>query len=48
MQIYNNEDLEFFFFDAKMMLSVELISQFNSSRKILASNFDFSFLCQLK
>ncbi len=35
-------------FDAKKMLSVELISQFNFSRKILASNFDFSFPCQLK
>ena len=30
-------------FDAEKMLSVEFISQFNSSRNVLASNFDFSF-----
>ena len=30
-------------FDAKKMLSVELISQFNSSSNVLASNFDFFF-----
>ena len=30
-------------FDAKKMLSVEFISQFNSSRNVLASNFDFFF-----
>ncbi len=30
-------------FDAKKMLSVELISQFSSSRNVLTSNFDFFF-----
>jgi hypothetical protein len=30
-------------FDAKKMLLVELISQFNSSRYVLTSNFDFFF-----
>ncbi len=30
-------------FDAKRMLSVELISQFNSSRNVSASNFDTFF-----
>jgi hypothetical protein len=30
-------------FDAKKMLSVEFISQFDSSRNVLISNFDFSF-----
>ena len=30
-------------FDAKKRLSVELISQFNSSSNVLASNFDFFF-----
>ncbi len=30
-------------FDAKKMLSVELILQFNSSRDVFVSNFDFFF-----
>jgi hypothetical protein len=30
-------------FDAKKMLSVEFISQFDSSRNVLASKYDFSF-----
>jgi hypothetical protein len=30
-------------FNTKKMLSVELISQFNSSRNVLASNFYFFF-----
>ena len=30
-------------FDAKKMLSVEFISEFNSSRYVLASNFNFFF-----
>ncbi len=30
-------------FDAKKIMSVEFISRFNSSRNVLASNFDFFF-----
>ena len=35
-------------FDAKKMLSVELISHFNSSRNVLTSNFDFFFLMSVE
>ena len=35
-------------FDAKKMLSVELISQFSSRRNVLASNFDFFFLMSVE
>ena len=41
--IYNKTIMKIWKFDAKKMLSVELITQFSSSRNVLASNFDFFF-----
>jgi hypothetical protein len=41
--IYKCTIMKVWKFDAKKMLSVEFISQFDSSRNVLVSNFDFSF-----
>ncbi len=41
--IYKYAIMKIWKFDTERMLSVELISQFNSSRNVLASYFDFFF-----